>query len=610
MLISLFLSSLIWAIQITSINGVALPAHTTSCPWETDLYTWWHEKSSINNETAVAPDEVRRSRKYNVSVSLAGQDQYQDSFVYETIPRNGNGKLYNPAVPGSEYNLTDGDGISLEISEGINMAWSQFQYKKDVDVKIVSVDESDLGPASNVVIRPTNLDFEVFSPSTDQLIIRVPYSDRGARFSVEFENDIFEYRTNGTAYILDGGLLVSQEPRNALVIFASPPSPANLIPAKTGPDTQVLSPGKILNATIQAKSVLYFEAGIYWVEKDGILGTDHIKLHPNTNYVYLEPGTYIKGAFEFTTHKPEFYTIGLGVISGENYVYMANTNESYVAVKSDRYSLRMISHWSVEDYQTWHCVGPTLNAPPFNTVDLSPSNETIRPEDNLIHSNVSDYKQVGAYYLQTDGAQIYAGSTQDIFWHVNDDAIKLYHSNANVSRATIWKVYNDPVIQMGWQPRNVSGVTIEDVRVIHGRWFQSETVVPSSIIGASPYYADPKIVDPTRTISAIIRNVVCEGLCPALLRVSPLQNYDLNVEDVHFDSLLKDDSILLGQSLVGTTLSEQEDTYVAGQQNLTVGIHIRNWTIGDQAVGESNWKSTQLGQLNVPSDFDGEWSIE
>lgn len=608
MLPSIVFSCLIWATQIPSISSAALAARKPTFQ-ETDLYTWWHDKSSINTDTAVAPDEVRRSRKYNVSVSLTGKDQYQDSFVYESIPRNGNGKLFDPAMPGSEYNLTDGDGITLEISQRINMAWSQFQYRKDVDVRITSIDGSELGPASNVVVRPTNLDFKVTSSCDNQVVIRVPYDDRGVRFSVEFENDVFEYRSNGTAYVLEGGLLVSQEPRNALVIFASAPISADLIPSKTSPDTQVLSPGKIVNATVQDKSVLYFEAGTYWIEKDGVLGKDHLKLSPNTNYVYFEPGTYIKGAFEFTTQKSDFYTIGLGVIVGENYVYMANTNESYTAVKSDRYSLRIISHWSVEDYQTWHCVGPTLNAPPFNTVDLSPQNETKRVEDNLVHSYVSDYKQVGAYYLQTDGAQIYAGRTQDIFWHVNDDAIKLYHSNANVSRLIIWKVFNDPVIQMGWQPRGVSGVLIEDIRVIHGRWFHSLTIVPSSIIGASPYYAEPKIVDPTRTISATIRNIVCEGLCPALLRVSPLQNYDLNVEDVHFDALLKDDQIQLGQSLVGATLSDEEDAYVEGQQNLTVGIHIRNWTIGNQEVNQSNWGPSQLGQLNVSSDFVGEWSI-
>lgn len=608
MLLIKALHYLIWATQVASIHSGALLSRESPSD-EPDLYTWWHDKSTINNETAVAADEVRRSRRYNVSVSLAGENQYQDSFVYESIPRNGNGKLLDPTVPGSEYNLTDGDGISIEISQGINMAWSQFQYKKDVDVKITSVDGSELGPASNVVIRPTNLDFNVTSSSSDEVVVRVPFDARGARFSVEFENDIFQYRTNGSAYVLDGGSVVSEEPRNALVIFASPPTPEELIPSKTSPDTQVMSPGKIENGTTQDKSVLYFEAGVYWVEKNGTLGNSRLLLGPNTHYVYFEPGTYIKGAFEFTTKKPEFYTIGLGVISGENYVYMANTNESYTAVKSDRYSLRMISHWSVENYQTWYCDGPTLNSPPFNTVDLSPKNGSIPPEDNLIHSYVSDYKQVGAYYLQTDGAQIYAGSTQDIFWHVNDDAIKLYHSNANVSRATIWKVFNDPVIQMGWQPRNVSDVIIEDVRVIHSRYYNSLTVVPSSIIGASPYYADPKIVNPNSTISATIRNIVCEGLCPALVRVAPLQNYDLTVENVHFDSLLKNDTVQLGQSLIGATLSESEDDYVEGQQNLTVGIHIRNWTIGNQNVNQSNWGPSQLGQLNVSSDFVGEWSI-
>lgn len=610
MLFSTFVSSVVWASHILGTTCAVISNHKRSPSEEADVYTWWHDKSSINTDTAVAADEVRRSRRYNVSVGVAGQDQYNDSFVYESIPRNGNGKLYDPAALLSTYDLADGDGISLEIEEGINMAWSQFLYRKDVDVRIKSTDGSALGPVSNVVIRPENLNFEVTSTSLDQISIRVPYDEHGYRFSVEFQNDVFQYRTNGSEYVTSGSFLVGEEPRNALVLFASPPVSADLIPPKSSADTQVLSPGRITAGTIQAKPNLYFEAGIYWVEKNGVLGTDHIKLDPNTHYVYFEPGVYIKGAIEYTTSYPDFYTVGHGVLSGENYVYMANWNMSYVAVKSDATSLRMIFHQTVEDYQTWHCVGPTLNAPPFNTVDLWAKDTTKAVEDNLVHSYISDYKQVGAFYLQTDGSQIYAGTTQDCFWHVNDDGIKLYHSNANVSRLTIWKVYNDPVIQMGWQPRDVSGVVIDDLRVIHGRWYKSLTVVPSSIIGASPYYADPKIVNASRTISATIKNVVCEGRCPALLRVAPLQNYDLHIENVHFDELLHDDQIQLGQSLVGAKISDQEDAYVDGQQNLTVGIHIKDWTIGETKVDESNWGASQLGQLTVSSDFDGQWTIE
>jgi hypothetical protein len=591
-----------------SLQAVGSLGGVVPCKRDQSLRTWWHDKSRVNTNGPVAADEVRQSRKYDVSVSLAGKQDWQDSFVYETIPRNGNGRMYDPANPGQEYNLGDGDGITVEVDAGINMAWTQFEYTEAVEVRITSKDGSSLGPASNVVIRPTDISYTLSSPDSKTVIIKIPYDAAGRRFSVEFQNDLYAYRSNGGSYVESGGLLVSEEPRNALVIFASAPIPQNLVPSKTSSDVQILKPGRLTDSTIQAKPTLYFEAGVYWVEKDGRLGKSHIKLDPNTHFVYMEPGTYIKGAFEYTTSK-DFFTIGHGVVSGENYAYMANTAKNYVAEKDDRTSLRIFSHGSVNDNQKWTAVGPTVNAPHFNTVDLFPRNHTPHEEDNKVLSDISDYKQVGAFYFQTDGPQIYAGTTKDCFWHVNDDAIKLYHSNAQVHDITIWKCHNDPVIQMGWKPRGVTNVEVSRLRVIHTRWFKSETVVPSAIIGASPYYSDPKVVDAGRTISATISDLTCEGSCPALLRIAPLQNYDLTITNVKYDNILKSADVKLGQSLVGMSISNNENSYTPGQEKLKFGMKLENWQIGGNKVTSSNWEADALGQLNIHPDYWGDWSI-
>lgn len=574
------------------------------------VHTWWHEKSEVNTDAAMPRDEVRRSRKYEVYVSEAGRDDFQRSFVYESIPRNGNGKMFDPAVPGQEFIIADGDGISIEIDQGINMAWSQFEYNKDVTVKIVSTNGAAIGPASNVQLRPSYLEYDVNGTESHTVYINIPYNARGTRFSVEFQNDLFQYRTNGTDYVLtEDGLLVSEEPRNALVLFASPPIETNTLPSKTSADVHVMKPGAIIASSLPAAPTLYFEQGIYWMEADGLLGKSHMILHSDTTYVYLEPGTYIKGAIEFTTHASDFYLIGHGVLSGENYAYQANWNKSYTAEKDDHTSLRLISHQAVTDDQTFHLQGIILNAPPFNTVDLFPAVSTAHEEDSKVHSEISDYKQVGAYYLQTDGSQLYAGTAQDIFWHANDDAIKLYHSNVIARNVTIWKVYNDPIVQMGWKPRAIDNVTLDGLDIIHSRWHKSLSVVPSSIIGASPYYMDPKLVDGSRTINAVIKNVRCEGICPALLRIAPMNNYKLAIENVWFESILDDDKIRLGESLVGTKISDQEDSYVEGQDVLDVDIDISNWRIGGQPVNDQNWQANQLGQLNFNASFWGDWSI-
>ncbi|KAG5800688.1 hypothetical protein H9Q69_000247 [Fusarium xylarioides] len=557
---------------------------------DSDVRTWWHENSVVNTNTSVAADEVRRSRRYNLSVSLAGEDDFHDSFVYESIPRNGNGKMFDPAQPGKKYDLADGDGITVEADEGINMAWTQFIYQKDVDVRIVTTDGSSIGPASNVVIRPADLGFEVKSPKDNTVLIRVPFQKSGARFSVEFKDDIFTYRSNGTDYVNDGGVIVSEEPRNGLVIFASPPIPQDLIPSKTSSNVQVIRPGKMTHDTFGSKPTMIFESGIHWIEKDG-------SLVPTSK----EP---------WNTQHPTFHTVGYGVLSGENYVYMANTVKDYTSVKDDRYSLRMFWHQSVMDNQTWHCIGPTLNSPPFNTMDLYPVNSTPREEDNKVSAHIRDYKQVGAYYFQTDGTQMYRGSVRDVFWHVNDDAIKLFHSGAQLDDLTIWKARNNAIIQMGWKPRNVSDVSVSKLRIIHNRWMKPDAYVPSAILGASPFYGDPKEIDTQRTMQVKIDDVICEGICAALMMIAPMQNFDLEISNVHFETLHNDTKLRLGRSVVGMDAGEGMDNYTPGQGNLTLGIHIKNWTIGKVEVDKNNAGEDALGQLKINPMFDGDWSIE
>ncbi|KAH7247350.1 glycoside hydrolase [Fusarium redolens] len=246
----------------------------------------------VNDYGPVPANEVRQSRKYSVSVRLAGKGQFQDSFVYESIPRNGNGKMYDPANPSREYALQDGDGITVGPDAKINMAWTQFEYSQDVEVRVKSTDNSKLGPASNVVIRPSQIKYTINPPDANTVAIRVPYEASGRRFSVEFQNDLYIYRTNGQ------------------------------------------STGSIKD---------FFGHSSPEAREDGHFGRSHIMLDPDTNYVYFEPGTYIKGAFEYTTSKDDFYTIGYGVVSGENYAYMANTAKDYVAEKDNRTSLRIFT---------------------------------------------------------------------------------------------------------------------------------------------------------------------------------------------------------------------------------------------------------------------------
>ncbi|KAL2824706.1 glycoside hydrolase [Aspergillus pseudoustus] len=580
-------------------NGLLLPRQsnlTASTHCGTDLCTWWHGTGEVNSNSAVAPDAVRQSRQYLVQVAVAGSGKYFDSFVYEAIPRNGNGKIMKPGD--SDGTFPDDDGISIELDEGINMAWSQFEHSQDVDVRILRRDGQPVD--ENVTIRPTALAFDT-QHVAGALVIQVPASPNGYRFSVEFADDLFTYRSSGNGYTTDSsGETVGVEPRNALVIFASAFLPDDQIPALDGPNTKAMTPGAFSVADIGGAPIVYFPPGVYWIDSEP-LGLAHIKLDPSTYWVHLAPGAFVKGAVEYTTANKDFYATGHGVLSGEIYVYQANADKGYVAEKSDLTSLRMWWHRGVQGGQVWHSAGPTISSPPFNTMDLK-DGSTDRDD---ISMDVFDYKQVGAFFMQTDGLQMYTDAkVRDVFYHCNDDGIKTYHSGVTATDLVIWKVFNDPIIQMGWQPRDVHGITIDTLHIIHTRYRKSETYVPSAIIGASPIYNGEPRLDPSLTISMSISNVVCEGPCPGLFRLTPLQNYaDFEVAGVRYLDGLIGGSVPIGDSIIATT----DDTTYPGSEDLSMGLQIEDWTVGGEKVTMGNAKD--LGRWNINAAYDGQWSI-
>ncbi|KAK2591700.1 hypothetical protein QQS21_010612 [Conoideocrella luteorostrata] len=568
--------------------------NNTNC--DSRFCTWWHDSAEINTATPVKPGNVRQSHQYMVQVSVAGANNFYDSFVYEAIPRNGNGRIYSPAdAPNSNTLGSDvDDGITIEPTIGLNMAWTQFEYGQDVDVKIRRRDGTSL-QADEVVIRPVSIKYAVSQSDDGGITIRIPKDASGRRMSVEFNSDLYTFRSDGNQYVTSGGSVVGVEPRNALAVFASPPLPSGLVPQMTEMNTQTMKPGPINNGDWGHRPILYFPPGVYYMNQDqsgtsAKFGANHIRLSPNTYWVHFAPGAYVKGAIEYFT-KQNFYATGHGVLSGEHYVYMANAAKSYVAEKSDEHGLRMWWHNSIGRGQKWTCRGPTITAPPFNTMDFNGNSD--------ISSEIVDYKQVGAYFFQTDGPAVYPNSiVHDIFYHVNDDGIKLYYSGASISRAIIWKCHNDPVIQMGWSARDVSGITVDMLSVIHTRYYKSETVVPSAIIGASPFYRSGETADTSKSISAKISNIVCEGQCPALMRITPLQNYkDFVVKNVAFPDGLQKNNIGTGQSII------------SAQPGVTMGLTIDNWTVRGEKVTMENFQSQKLGQFNIDGSYWGQWKI-
>lgn len=599
------------ALVLGTAAGAPPAANETHCG--ADFCTWWHGSAELNANLPVADENVRQSRRYLVLVGRAGAEQFVHSFAYEAIPRNGNGAILRPTDPphsgtfnGSAGNV-NGDGITVEQSLGVSMAWSQFEHAVDVDVKILPRDGAALGPASAVVVRPLSLGLRVRDSPDGGVLIQVPRPSEtmhGLQFSVEFAADLHTYRSNGNGYVESGGSVVGIEPTNALLIFASPFLPTEALPPPAAA-RKVMRPGPIRQGDWGAAPVLHFPAGVYWLEPKG---QSRILLDPATQWVHLDGGAFVKGAVEFTTQAPQFAATGHGVLSGEQYVYQANPLENWSSVKSDQDSLRMWRHNHVAAGQSLLLRGPTCSAPPFNSMDL------FGFGSGSVH--ISDYKQVGAWWFQTDGPEMgtweLGGSNvfangmhspgsvvQDVFYHVNDDGLKLYSSNITVRNATVWKCHNDPILQMGWAVRDISNVSVAGLRVIHTRYNTlPNDVVPQAIIGVSN---GGGVAQPNATLSAEISDVVCEGLCPALMHIAPLQSYQLTLRDIHFPDGLLSGPIGLGRSEVKGGAGEGVE--------VKMRLEIVDWTVGEQPVTMDNFQSDQLGQFDIAAQYWGQWRI-
>ena len=432
---------------------------------------------------------MRQSHVYNVEVALSSSsDTFYKSFAYETIPRNGNGKICDPTNPTS-YCDTD-DQISIEADIGVDMAWTQYLTTTDTIVKVTRSDGGSTD-ASNVVIRPNNLGFKL-SNSDGALLITVPYSDNGHRFSVEFNDNLWTYRNagpginshyvqnknpSGTAYVSsysDDMPIDGVEPLNSLLVFMSPFPDSSMIPDINSPTTYVVQPGLVKGLDSISNTAVYFGPGVYW-----FTGTAHAILSSSVDWVYFAPGAYVKGAIEYHSSSLDVKATGFGVLSGEQYVYQANTAQGYQNVKSDGSSLRM---WggNLQNGAKWTLNGPTVNAPPFNSMDFTAG------DLGSLTVQAWDYKQVGAFFGQTDGIEIYPNShIHDVFYHIGDDGIKTYYSNILAERMTIWKTNNAPIAQFGWSSRNIDNVTIDSVDVIHTRYISQANPYPRALVASA-----------------------------------------------------------------------------------------------------------------------------
>lgn len=520
------------------------------------LATWWHKTGEINTRTAVANGNVRQSHIYSVQVASTG-GSYFNSFVYEAIP---------------------GNGMTSSVDRyGETQAWTSFLYTGNVIVKIARRGKQP----STVVVRPTNLDFPV-TQDFDNTYITIPYSSNGFRFSVEYQDDLRTLSPSG-----------SQEPWNVLLIFASPFGKAVDVPTQDS-STLIVPQGRVTGLNTTTKTRVYFGPGVYY-----LTGTDHMNLSTTVSWIYFAPGSYVKGAVEYNSLASTVKATGHGVLSGEQYVFYANPDNGYKTdTISDNNGLRMWRGHNSNSKQTFYLSGPTISSPPFNSMDWD-------GDTSLMTTSAFDYKQVASYYGQTDGLEIYPGSTvSHIFYHVNDDTIKTYYSNVYVSDVVVWKLSVAPVVQFGWASRQLTNITIDRVNVIH-QSYQNALDNPG-LIGSDNSYAatDTGISNnhSTANVANTMSNVTwsnfrAEGPSACLFRIYALENLKgLKFRNIWIESF-EPQSINTAQSL----LPVFHDA-VTGAQVQVSDFEIQNFTIGKTKITASN--AASVGQIVVDPAYD------
>ena len=568
------------------------------------LHTWWHDSADLNATGEVAANKVRRSTVYDVRVSTVAQpDLVNGSFVYMSIPRSGKIKA----------GYTHEDGAEFADTTKLSMSWSSFLYESDVWVEVDLKDGGSISSAEDVTIRPTNLNFEKQLVDSNTIRIKVPYSNNGYRFSVEFESQqLTSYNNNngstGQLSLDNNGYAIHREPRNSLLIFSQPNYSDNarleLVPS--GSDIFYPAEGKV-NLSDVSKGIIYFKPGIYYMD-----GDYHAYLSENVYWVYLAPGAYVKGAFQFRGAKNNYKVTGYGVLSGERYVYEPDKTNGYnhrLISKSNCHGdcVKMLQFQSSGLQQKLRLQGITISEPPYHSF-------TLYGDENTFAMDVSEHQQVGSWYWQTDGIELYSGSTlRNAFFHANDDVLKLYHSNLAVDGVVVWKNENGPVIQFGWSPRNIQNVTVKKIDVIHNRMYWKDQKHNTCLINfANSWEAGAANWESKADINTWIKNITLEDIRAEGMNLCAMRIYALsNMENIHIKNLFVEKWSELPNSSQYNLMKAMRNESGA-QVNITSGngIVLENYTVGGQPIVKPGplWGKDQLGRIDFDAALDLGWS--
>lgn len=564
------------------------------------LHTWWHDRNEARSDGPVAPDAVRMSDAYDVDVStVSAPDDTYDSFAYMSMPRSG-----------KEKEGYDGqDGAEFASSAGLTMSWSTFEAREDTWVTVRLTTGATIDDASDVTVRPTELGLPVELVDPTTVRVKVPYSEDGTRISVEFApelvtayNDMEGVSGNLT---LDptGNRAVHTEPGDSLMIFAQPmlDETSEDVPTEADGSIRHVTPGSVRDLDTAEEEILVFGPGEY------DMGTDyHAQLPPNVRWVYLAPGAYVKGAFRFVSDEQDAYKVtGYGVLSGERYVYEADTREGYQHRSEDTNChadcVKMLQFASKDAPQHLDLHGITIAEPPYHSFVVYGNEDTFTMD-------VSRYQQVGSWYWQTDGIELYSGSRmRGTFFHANDDVLKLYHSDVRIEDTVIWKNENGPVVQWGWGPRDVSDVVVRDTAVIHNRMGWKDVKNNTCILNSSSHWEDMEATDradPDSWVRDIrFEGIEVEGMVNCAFRVHAMASTEgVRVDGLHIDRWNELDPVSQASFIRAHTDTEGRPVAIGDRRGERPALILSDYRVDGKLITRRGhaWGAEDAGRIDMP----------
>ena len=580
-----------------------------------ELTTWGHD-ASAETTGPIADDEVRGSAFYETSVSPVDRpgDAY-DSFTYMSVPRSGEGKI----------GYDEQDGAEFAADAGFTMSWSSFEYATDVWVTVRLTTGRSITSADQVTVRPTDIALEKELVDDHSVRVKVPFSEDGLRISVEFDPELVTVYNDGTG---DSGKLttdaagnraVHTEPRNSMLVFANPKPDAEhaarFVPTEASGSVYRPQPGLVDDLDGIDAEIVFFGPGTY------LMGSDyHAQLPPSVRWVYLAPGAYVKGAFRFPSDtQPDVKVTGLGVLSGEQYVYEPDTRLGYQHSTFDNCHaecVKMLQFESSNQGQTLDLEGVTINQPPYHSFVVYAHEDGTEVGVENFRMTVENYKQVGSWYWQTDGIELYPGGRmKNTFFHANDDVLKLYHSDVAIENTVIWKNENGPVMQWGWGPREVDGVSVTGTDIIHNRMGWKDEKFNTCVFNSASSWQDPNATDradPGQTVRNLtFTDTRVEGMLNCGIRIFAMSNH----ENITIDGFSVDAWNELGQAAQASRLrlytdGEGRRVSLADEMTDSRGLSIRDYTVGGELVLKAgdNWAADETGRLDFDADTWNGWN--